>query len=177
MSEARTKGVVVGLCMLAAGIAYFLMTAGLPRRGTVDAAFFPYALAIIMIGLGLLQTVISYFSKPAAATAGHSVAEAVANADSEEADIPEGAKSDYLSVVVSLGLIAGFAALMRPLGFPVAAALYLFFQFAVLSPSHRRIPHVFHAFLAITIAIFVFVLFRYGFDLLLPAGPLTPYLR
>ncbi|MEO4001885.1 tripartite tricarboxylate transporter TctB family protein [Mesorhizobium sp. CAU 1732] len=179
MSETRTKGIVVGACMLAAGIAYFYVTTGLPRRGAIDAAFFPYALAILMIVLGLLQVMASWrrSPEPADAASQDEIAKATLAADSEDPDIPEGAKPDYLSVVVSLCLIAGFTALMRPLSFPVAAALYLFLQFSILSPAGKPVPHVLHAVLAVLIATFVFLLFRYGFGLMLPAGPLTPYLR
>jgi len=66
--------------------------------------------------------------------------------------------------------------LLRPLGFAISAALYLFLQFAVLSPASRPTPHILHVALAVGIALIVFVIFRYGFGLMLPAGPLIRFI-
>ena len=49
--------------MLVAGLGYLYMTAMLPRRdagggaAVVDATFFPYLLATLMVALGILQLV------------------------------------------------------------------------------------------------------------------------
>lgn len=162
MVETRFKGVLVGVLMLAAGLGYLYITTNLPRRGAVDASFFPYMLAILMAGLGLLQLLVS-LRQPAEAAR-----------DSEEAS-PTGAPS-YGTVFATLALVAAFTALLRPLGFPIAAAIYLFLQFIVLTPSGRRASHPLYAVLAVVCSVVIFVAFRYGFELLLPGGPLTQYL-
>jgi putative tricarboxylic transport membrane protein len=169
MSRSRTKPVVIGVIMLASGLFYLFLVVGLPRRGVVDAAFFPYVLAVIMIGLGLLQTVVSLRAEPQAVLAEDDTTEVAG-----ESDTP--VRSSYSTVIQTLLLIAGFTALLRPLGFPVAAALYLFFQFIVLKPAQDKPRFGFYALVAVSAALIIFISFRYGFDLILPAGPLTPYL-
>ncbi len=177
MSQDR-KNVIVGLCMLSAGLAYFYMTTALPRRGAVDAAFFPYALSIGMMLLGALHLALNWRSKMTALgePVDDRVAPIAAAGDGEDAPAVIGAKPNYKSVGISLLLIALFIALMRPLGFALSAALYLFLQFSMLSPSSRRRPHLMHAVLAIGVSVIIFTLFRYGFGLMLPAGPLNRFI-
>ena len=82
-----------------------------------------------------------------------------------------------VTVALTLALIAGYIAALRPLGFPIATAIYLFLQFMVLTPqgSGRSLP--LYAGLAALASGLIFATFRYGFDLLLPAGPLTAMLN
>ncbi|HEV7293009.1 MAG TPA: tripartite tricarboxylate transporter TctB family protein [Devosia sp.] len=160
MSQSRNKNMVIGLAMLAAGLAYLVLIAGLPRRGTIDATFMPYFLAGGMVLLGVLQVVFAGLApKPAGS---------VAHGDVQRANRPS-----YRTVALTLALIAGFTALLRPIGFPFAAALYLFLQFVVLTPPDQKPSFGLYALLAIVCSIVIFTAFRYGFDLILPAGPLT----
>lgn len=155
MSKARE--LAVGIGMTGAGIGYLLLTGDIPRRGDVDASFVPRILAWMMIGLGALQLL------------------AARRAEAAGADSPSAAPA--LTVVgISLALIAAFIALMQPLGFPVAASLFLFAQFWLLTPADRKPRPGLYAALAVTASIVIFIAFRYGFKLLLPGGPLTPYL-
>jgi putative tricarboxylic transport membrane protein len=165
MVESRTKGILVGVLMLATGLGYLYLTANLPRRGAVDAAFIPYILAGMMIGLGLLQLAGS-LRRPG---------EPASDRWDPEGE-PETAAPSYGTVLLTLALVAGFTAALRPLGFPIAAAIYLFLQFIVLRPAGRGYGYGVYALIAVVAAITIFVAFRYGFQLLLPAGPLTPYL-
>lgn len=166
MSYTRNKNVIVGAAMLAAGLAYIYLVAGLPRRGAVDATFLPYILASAMILLGLLQMAVAWFgSSPAAA-----------QTVDDEGAAKSGARPSYGTVLMTLALVAGFIALLRPLGFPFAAMLYLFFQFIVLTPADRKPSYGHYAILAFVCSVVIFVAFRYGFDLILPAGPLLNYL-
>jgi len=153
----KAKEFAVGIGMLGTGIGYLVLTGDIPRRGAVDASFVPRILASMMIGLGGLQLV----------AARRALAGATDQVTSGRA---------FAVVGISLALIAGFIALMQPLGFPVAASLFLFAQFWLLTPADRQ-PHPgLYAALAVTASVVIFVAFRYGFKLLLPAGPLTPYL-
>ncbi|GGH54779.1 tripartite tricarboxylate transporter TctB family protein [Frigidibacter albus] len=157
----RLKDVIVGGVMTAAGILYLRMGNALPEKEGVDAATVPGILAWMMIALGLIELV-GALRRPAVAGEG---AEAT------------GAMGGLLTVGLTLALIAGFIAALRPLGFPIAAALYLFLQFLVLTPRGGRPPVPLYAGLAVGAAVFIFVTFRYGFDLLLPAGPLVAWLN
>jgi len=157
---ARAREFIVGICMLVAGIGYLYMGGQIPRRGTVDAAFVPQVLAWMMIGLGLLQLAQAWRYQPPAFSI----------------PIPALRAGPYVTVLLSLVLIAGFIALLRPLGFPIAAAVFLFFQFFLLTPSDRRPRPLLYAGIAILASTVIFVTFRYAFNLLLPAGPLTRFL-
>lgn len=161
MTRGHRKELLIGTAMLAAGAFYLYLVTGLPRRGPVDATFIPYVLAGAMILLGLLQLG-STLVGPAAGP----------NAPEEAG----GAAPSYLTVGLTLGLVAVFVALLRPIGFPFAAALYLFFQFVVLTPADQKPNYGLYAVLAIICSTLIFVTFRYGFDLILPAGPLTTML-
>jgi putative tricarboxylic transport membrane protein len=165
MPETRRQGIVVGVLMLAAGLAYLSMTADLPRRATVDAAFVPYILGFAMVGLGALQVVTSLRPLRVAAAAA---------VTSDEGSGP--GRPSYATVLKTLALMAAFTAALTPLGFPVAAAIYLFLQFLVLRPVDRNFGYPVYAAVAVVTSVVVFVTFRYGFDLLLPGGPLTPYI-
>jgi putative tricarboxylic transport membrane protein len=157
MVHTRTKELFTGAAMLVAGGVYFYLATELPRRGAVDASFAPYVLASAMILLGVLQLGMTLVG-PAA--------------KSIELRDPL-ARPRYLTVVLTLALVAAFIALLRPIGFPFAAALYLFFQFLVLTPADKKPSYGLYAALAIICSTVIFVAFRYGFDLILPAGPLT----
>ena len=178
MFQSRNKDVIVGVCMLCAGLFYLYITTGLPRRGAVDAAFFPYTLAIGMILLAVIHLALSFRPKTPIASipSDDPVALAAAEAADDDAPAQDGSRPDYRSVIVSLALIAAFTALMRPLGFAIATAFYLFLQFAVLSPANRPTPHLAHAVLAIAASLTIFAVFRYGFGLMLPAGPLLHFI-
>lgn len=154
----RKRNIVVAVLMLGAGVAYLAMAMALPAREGIDAATVPKALAWMMIVLGALELVGAVRTTGATGSM----------------RMPTGGMA---TVGVTLLLIAGFIALLRPLGFPVAAALFLFLQFIVLTPQDRRPNYGFYAALAVLAAALIFVTFRYGFDLLLPAGPLIAWLN
>lgn len=156
----RNSELIIGLAMLGAGLGYLYLTMQLPRRGAVDATFFPYALGSAMAALGLLQILFTLRRSGF-----------LPLAPSERLQ-----PRQLLTVAATLGLVAGFIATLRPLGFPIAAALFLFAQFWLLTPSTQRPRPILYAVLAILSAVVIFVTFRYGFRLMLPGGPLTPYL-
>ena len=152
----RKSELLVGLAMLGAGLGYLYMTMQLPRRGSVDATFFPYALAWAMIGLGALHCFVTLRRSDFAAALGGRMQTA-----------------QKLTVLATLGLVALFILALRPLGFPIAASGFLFVQFIVLTPAGQKPNLPLYALLAVVSSAVIFALFRYGFNLLLPAGPLT----
>lgn len=161
----QRKEMAIGAAMLAVGVAYLFLVADLPRRGPVDSTFIPYVLSGAMILLGLAQLTTTWL-KPV-------LAPAPAGAGDDETGL---ARPNYGTVAKTLALFAIFIALLRPIGFPFAAALYLFFQFVVLTPGGRKPSYGLYAFLAVLCSVVIFVAFRYGFDLILPSGPLVYYL-
>lgn len=153
----RLKETIVAVVMTGAGLGYLRMIAGLPERDGVDATTVPTLLAWMMIGLGVIELV-GALRRPALAG-------------------QDAGRSNMLTVVLTLVLIAGYIAALRPLGFPIATALYLFLQFLVLTPRGGRMPVPLYAGLAVVASALIFATFRYGFDLLLPAGPLVAWLN
>lgn len=155
----RLKDVIVGAVMTGAGIVYLRMAAALPERDGIDAGTVPTILAWMMVALGVIELIGALRRPPAT--------EVEARA----------ATSGLATVGLTLLLIAGFIAALRPLGFPIATAIYLFLQFLVLTPkaAPRSVP--LYAAMAAGAAVVIFATFRYAFDLLLPAGPLVAWLN
>lgn len=188
----RHKELIVASAMLMTGIVYMGMSMGVPKRDGVDASTVPVILAGMMIVLGGVElvavlrrwwaplqnttVVLGDPAEPVAAGHGPLGDEAVRTEAQAEAAIPAAAKSDMATVGITLALIAGYVALLGSLGFPVATAVYLFVQFIVLTPRSIRPALPAYALIAAVAAAVIFVTFRYGFGLLLPAGPLTPLL-
>lgn len=188
----RHKDLIVAVAMLMSGVVYMGMSLGVPTRDGVDASTVPTILAAMMIALGLVElvavgrkwwaplqnttAVLGDPAEPVAAGHGPLGDQAVLTEAEAEANMPASQKSDMATVGITLALIAGYVALMAPLGFPIATAVYLFVQFIVLTPRSVRPSMATYALIAVIAAAVIFVTFRYGFGLLLPAGPLTPML-
>ena len=81
-----------------------------------------------------------------------------------------GTAPDYLTVGKTLGLIVGYIAILGWVGFPLATVAYLYLQFLVLTPLEQRVSHGRYLLIAVGASVFIYVVFRHGFDLLLPAG-------
>ncbi|AEV65876.1 tripartite tricarboxylate transporter TctB family protein [Pseudomonas ogarae] len=153
MDSYKRNELIAGLAMLGAGIAYLILTLNLPRRGTVDAAFVPWVLAVALCLLGALQ-LWAWRKLP--------------DKSAEPAEKPEAI--DYSTVIKSLALVLLYTALMEPVGFLVMTALYLYVQFIVLTPADEKVKHLRYALIAVVSAVLIFYIFRHGFDLLLPVG-------
>lgn len=152
MDRAKKRELVIGAAMLATGLIYLFLTANLPRKAFIDAAFVPYLLAAGMCLLGALQLIAAWRQAP-----------------KEDAGGAE-ASPDYLTVGKTLGLIVGYIAVLQWLGFPLATVAYLYLQFLVLTPHDHRVSHGRYLLIALCASVFIYVVFRHGFDLLLPAG-------
>ena len=153
MDRVKKRELLIGIAMLGAGLGYLSLTMGLPRKAFIDAAFVPYLLAAGMCLLGTLQLLAAW--RKAAVKA--------------DAATP-GTAPDYLTVGKTLGLIVGYIAILGWVGFPLATVAYLYLQFLVLTPLEQRVSHGRYLLIAVGASVFIYVAFRHGFDLLLPAG-------
>lgn len=156
MDPVKKRELLIGAIMLGAGLVYLFLTMQLPRRGPIDAAFVPYLLAAFMCLLGTLQLAVSW-KMPAGAMG---------------ADEPPTGGADYLTVGKTLGLIVLYIALLETVGFPIVTVLYLYLQFIVLTPVSEKIGHLRYLVIAAVASTAIYLVFRYGFDLMLPAGPI-----
>ena len=156
MGDAKKREYVLGFVILIAGIVYLVMASQLkvPERPGVhvDASFVPYVLSSIMCILGVLQlrAAKNYVPKPKAG-----------NSD----DV------DYGTVGKTIGLVFGYVALMSYLGFPLMTVLYLVAQFTVLTPHDKKVNYVLYSVIAVLASAFIYLTFRYTFDMMLPVGP------
>ena len=153
MDSYKRNELIAGLAMLGAGIAYLVLTLNLPRRGTVDAAFVPWVLAVALCLLGALQ-LWAWRKLP--------------DTSAEPAEKSEAI--DYPTVIKSVALVLLYTALMEPVGFVITTVLYLYAQFIVLTPADEKVKHLRYALIAVVSAVLIFYIFRHGFDLLLPVG-------
>lgn len=163
MNRFQPKELAIGILMLAAGLIYLAMTTQLPDKGLIDAAFVPYLLAGLLCLLGIMQLLASRHPRSAPLST-----EEKLEAEAEKA----AGASDYPTVFKTLGLIVLYTLVLQPLGFPIATALYLYLQFLILTPTGQRPNHLGYVAIAVITSVLIFVAFRYGFDLMLPAGPL-----
>lgn len=162
MNDIKKREVLLGIVMLSAGLIYLFLTMSLPRRGFIDAAFVPYVLALAMCALGVMQLL-----------AGRQLP---SNITSDTDTAEEAGPADYRTVLKTLGLIVGYIALLDPIGFPIMTAIYLFVQFIVLTPADRKVDYRTYGLIAIVASVVIFITFRYGFELVLPAGLLSSIL-
>lgn len=153
MDSYKRNELIAGLAMLGAGIAYLVLTMNLPRRGTIDAAFVPWVLAVALCLLGALQLW---------------VWRKLPDKSAEPVEKPEAI--DYPTVIKSMALVLLYTALMQPLGFVITTVLYLYAQFIVLTPADEKVKHLQYVLIAVVSAVLIFYIFRHGFDLLLPVG-------
>jgi hypothetical protein len=93
-------------------------------------------------------------------------------AELEGADIPD---CDYKRVISSIILVLIYVFVMKPVGFIISTLVYLMLQMLVLSPDDERDKKhiIILAIIDIIFTIFVFMLFRYAFKIVLPAGIFT----
>lgn len=156
MDSVKRKELVIGIVMLGAGLIYLFLTMNLPRKGFIDAAFVPYVLAAIMCLLGVVQL-----------SASRKLRSDAPRAAPEDGATPA---PDYRTVLKTLGLIIVYIALLETVGFPIMTVLYLYAQFIVLTPIEQKVAHLRYAAIALVASALIFVTFRQGFDLMLPAG-------
>lgn len=158
MLSKSKKELVFGIIVLAAGLIYLAMTVQLPRSGTIDSATVPYIIALVITVLGVLQIISAVrLSRTDPASNDR---QAVAGAD----------RPDYRTVAKTAGLIALYVIFLDMFGFPLMSALYLFVQFVVLTPNYLRKNYPVYAIIAVVTSLFVYYLFLYAFDMMLPDG-------
>ncbi len=158
MDTYKKKELLIGALMLGAGLLYLFLTINLPRKGFIDAATVPYVLSAGLCLLGVLQLLHGYKVKPPMADA------------TTEANV---GSIDYATVIKTLGLVAAYMALLKPVGFVIMTVLYLYLQFIVLTPREQKPNHLAYAVIALVTSAVIYATFRQGFDLMLPTGLLN----
>ncbi|MFA5852184.1 MAG: tripartite tricarboxylate transporter TctB family protein [Spirochaetales bacterium] len=152
----KTRELLLGALMLGIGALYLALTLGIPRKGGIDASFVPFVLSAIILLLGTLQTVGALRIKNEGANG------------QEKTESKE--KVDTPTVLKTIFLILVYVAFLNKIGFVIMSILYLFIQFIVLTPAYKKKNYLMYAIVAIVSSVSIFLIFRYIFDLMLPAG-------
>ncbi|MGB6242422.1 MAG: tripartite tricarboxylate transporter TctB family protein [Castellaniella sp.] len=154
MDRLKKREFIVGAIMLASGLGYMTLTSQIPhvknQYGFVDASFVPYVLSLIMCLLGILQL----------ATA--------RNMAASETD--QEARTDQRTVFKTIALIVAYVALLEPVGFLLSTVAYLVIQFTMLTPAAKKPNLPLYALIAVLTSGITYAIFRYAFDMVLPAG-------
>lgn len=143
------KNVLFGLIVLFLGITYLAMTLQIPTKAGVDARTVPMILASIMIILGVAQLALEFLKKA-------------------KPDDPSGI--DWKTVSLTALLLLVYVAMLGVVGFVLSSSIYLFFQILLLTPTRIKQNIPLTAIVAIAGSVFVYCVFRYVFDLMLPVG-------
>ncbi|WP_227937373.1 tripartite tricarboxylate transporter TctB family protein [Alkalihalobacillus deserti] len=91
--------------------------------------------------------------------------------EDEDEDEHEGIKRKIspLSVVITLALMIGYIALLKPVGFLIMSSIYLFLQMYLLAdPKERKAP--LFIIVSVVSSVVIYFCFKSIFHLMLPAG-------
>ena len=174
-TTSNKKELIIGLAMIGVSLTYMVLAYQLPGHDGVDAGTLPTLMAGLLTLLGAMQ-LLGAFTKKAPVP--------VQTVQPQASDLPEIPKEDGSApevvepktVMLTLGLILGYMALLGPVGFPIITVVYLYLQFLVLTPVTHKPKHVTYLLIAVASSAVIFLLFREAFDLMLPAGLLNNYI-
>jgi len=129
---------------------YFYDTLDIKTRGDiVNSRTLPFILSGIMLFLGILQF-ISALNK-------------IERKISKE-------YKDYLTVIKAAFIIVIYTYAFESIGFIIMTILFLFFMFCVLTPDVYKANYSIYLIVSISVSMAVYLVFRYGLDVLLPQG-------
>ena len=153
----KYRDVILGLCIIAFAVFYLIVGAQLVSKVKTTMAvgpkFVPRLLGILMLLLGSGISLMGFRSAK----------------KFDSSTVVINSKADTIAVLVTFALIIGYVALLKPLGFLISTILYLNLQMLALSKKESRKPLLF-AGISIAFTFFVYYVFRYALDLMLPQG-------
>ncbi len=154
--------IVVGIFFMILSVGLIAMARALPKSKVMEIGpdFMPMVIGVVTLILAALLTVISIKNFKMHA------------AELEGTEIPD---CDYVRVISSIILVLIYVFLMQPVGFILTTLVFLLLQMIVLSPNEERdVKHIIRLLVIdVIFTLIVFMLFRYGFKIVLPAGIFT----
>ena len=72
-------------------------------------------------------------------------------------------------MVATIVVFTAYVLLMKPVGFIITSAVYLFLQMLILCPKEKRNSILF-AVISVVCAVAIYYIFRNGLNVMLPAG-------
>lgn len=149
---------VAGILFLVLSIVLFLAANALPPSlmGGLGSDFMPKVLAIVTCVLSFFQIRAGFRTMR------------TCQADTEEDDD----KPEYLRVLATIAAFTAYVFVIEPVGFLVSSIVYLFLQMVILAPAEKRRPKgiVLFAVIAVVVCVAVYFIFRFGLNVMLPAG-------
>lgn len=155
MQTERYKELVTGLFFLTFTVIYGSQIPAIRITGmsTLNSEAYPATIAAFMLILSLWQTYIGVVKLRKTAAAADSRAE----------------RREYGTVLKTLFLVVVYVSLLEPVGFLLSSIVYAFLQIMVMCPQDKREPLKFFG-IAVISTIIIYLVFRYGLDLMLPEG-------
>lgn len=180
----KYREVWIGVGFFLFGLVYFALSftidtyAGYGGSSVVDSKFMPQFVGILLMTLGILQTIFSYRDakrkeKETSETV-ESTSQTIGEGEDQIniADYDDDAASrgaDNKSLVLIFAFLLIYLALMTVLGFILSTALYLMVTMLLLTPKEKR-NIVVMLIITVVVSVGVYYLFVEGLSLILPAG-------
>ncbi len=155
MKTQKMQDRVFGIIVLAVAAFYTVFTFLIPlKEGSdiINARTMPLLLAALMWILGVCQLVTAR--------------------KADDKPLEKEAR-DLRTVLKTAVLIVVYIALFEPVGFLITTFVYLFLQFILLTPADKKPNYLFYGIVALVVSLFVYAIFRYSLDIILPQGLIT----
>lgn len=181
----KYRETLIGIGFFLFGLIYFALSftidsyAGYGGSSVVDSKFMPQFVGILLMILGILQTLSAYKALRRQEKNGQASSQTAQQAQTETesdqiniSDYDDDAASrgaDNKSLVLIFAFLLIYLALMTVLGFILSTALYLIATMLLLTPKEKRnIPLM--LIITAVVSVGVYFLFVEGLSLILPAG-------
>lgn len=181
----KYRETLIGIGFFLFGLIYFALSftidsyAGYGGSSVVDSKFMPQFVGVLLMILGILQTISAYKALRRQEKNGQASSQNVQQVQAENesdqiniSDYDDDAASrgaDNKSLVLIFAFLLIYLALMTVLGFILSTALYLIATMLLLTPKEKRnIPLM--LIITVVVSVGVYFLFVEGLSLILPAG-------
>ncbi|ETP72594.1 hypothetical protein BXO88_01565 [Oribacterium sp. C9] len=151
---------VVGIFYAVLGVALIIGAKALPKSKVMEIGpdFMPTLIGVIILilaGILLVETASRFKAqKTELETSGYKDT------------------SDYKRVLGSLAAATVYVNILKPVGFIISTLVYLLIQIYILAPDQSRTKKdiITYVIIDVVFTVVVYLLFRYGFKIVLPAG-------
>lgn len=151
----KIKELLLGSIMLIFSVGYFYFSLEINTRSDViDSRTFPYILSCLMLVLSLWQLANAFFLDSSKQSKGIN-------------------DKDYATVIKTAFSIIVYIYFFEDIGFIIMSLLFLFVMFVLLTPQIYKPKYPMYLSIATFTSVAIYVIFRYGLDVLLPQGIIT----
>jgi len=147
-----------GLVVTLFGILYFAFSFSIHVSrlgGSTSSRLVPQIMGIIFISMGLILV-------------GRGIKQKKTGATAKESFDAKAFFFKYRRIFAVFGLSFAYVLLLSLFGFIIMTPLYLYALMLVLTPQNAKKQYIFNIFMAVVVTMILYVLFRYGFKMILP---------